>query len=156
MHQDYRDIQKLLQSDFELIQTKDSLEFAKGAFFLGEIPRVTPFEKGCFFNDPMEDDTALAFRTDKGAVVISGCSHAGICNICLHAKEVTGQELYAVVGGFHLLEDEEPPVEETIAFFKQEKPEHLLPVHCIDFDIQAKLQTVFGYERPGAGSLIEL
>ena len=156
VHHDYRNIQSLLTSDFELIQTKEARELTAGAFFLGEIPRITAFEKGCFFDDPMEDDSALAFKTNKGAVVVSGCSHAGICNICLYAQEVTGQELCAVIGGFHLLEDEDPPVEETIEFFKQEKPEHLLPVHCIDFDIQARLQTIFGYDRPGAGSLIEL
>ena len=46
----------------------------------------------------MDDDTALAFRTEKGAVVVTGCSHSGICNICIHAREVVGQELHAVIG----------------------------------------------------------
>ena len=92
----------------------------------------------------------------NGAVVVAGCAHAGICNICAHAKDVTGQPLYAVIGGFHLLRDEDPPVEQTIAWFEKEAPEHLMPMHCIDFDIQARFQTRFGGPRPGAGSLIEL
>ncbi|MEM1046378.1 MAG: MBL fold metallo-hydrolase [Pseudomonadota bacterium] len=153
---DYTAIQARLTADFDLRASKDAVEFADGAFFLGEIPRVTAFERGTFFDDPMPDDTALAFRTPKGAVVVSGCSHAGICNICEHAKTVTGQHLHAVIGGFHLLHDEEPPVEATIDYFQREAPDILMPMHCIDFDIQARFQTVFGGPRPGAGSLIEI
>ncbi len=156
IREDYAAIQKTIAEDFRVMATTDAREFATGAFFLGEIPRVTDFEKGAFEDDPMIDDTALAFRTPLGAVVISGCSHAGICNICEHAKAITGQSLYAVMGGFHLLHDEQPPVEETIAYFEREGVPHLYPMHCIDFDIQARLQTTFGYVRPGAGSLIEL
>lgn len=153
---DYADIQRRLAEDFDVRTATEPLEFAEGAFFLGEVPRVTGFEKGRFEDDPMPDDTALAFRTPRGSVVVSGCSHAGICNICEHAKTVTGQSLYAVIGGFHLLHDEAPPVEETIAYFQREAPAHLMPMHCIDFDIQARFQTVFGNRRPGSGSLIEL
>ncbi|MGA9410422.1 MAG: MBL fold metallo-hydrolase, partial [Roseobacter sp.] len=134
----------------------EPLEFAPGAFFLGEVPRVVPFERGCYYEDPMPDDTALAFQTDNGAVVVTGCSHSGICNICIHAKEVTGQSLHAVIGGFHLVNPEKPAVDETIEWFKAEQIPRLLPVHCVSFDIQARLQNEFGYDRPGAGSLIEV
>ena len=145
-----------LEQDFDLEPATGPLEIVPGAFFLGEIPRVTPFEAGCYKDDPMIDDTALAFRTNKGAVVISGCSHAGICNICEHAKSVTGQDLHAVIGGFHLLHAENPPVAETLEYFAREAPAHLMPMHCIDFDIQALMQQRFGLTRPGSGSLIEL
>lgn len=153
---DYKAIQKRLADDFNVKAVTEPHALADGAFFLGEVPRVTTFERGTFFEDPMPDDTALAFRTEKGAVVVSGCSHAGICNICEYAKEVTGQPLHAVIGGFHLLHSEDPPVDATIDYFKREAPEILMPVHCVDFDIQAKFQTTFGYTRAGAGSLIEI
>ena len=148
---DYAAIQDRLANAFAT-----HVEFCEGGFFLGEIPRTTDFEKGAFFDDPMIDDTALAFRTSQGAVVVSGCSHAGICNICEYAKQITAQPLHAVIGGFHLLHNEEPPVEQTIAYFKREKPEMLMPMHCSDFDIQARFQQEFGGPRPGAGSLIEI
>lgn len=153
---DYARIQQVLAQDFQVEPTVEATEILPGAFYLGEIPRVTGFEKGAFFDDPMPDDTALAFRTSKGAVVISGCSHAGICNICEYARKVTGQDLHAVIGGFHLLHDEDPPISETIAYFRDQAPQRLMPVHCIDFDIQVQLAALPGYERPGAGSLLEL
>ena len=152
----YEEIEKKIREDFDIVETTGPLEFAPGAFFLGQVPRVVPFERGYYYEDPMDDDTALAFKTDKGAVVVAGCSHSGICNICTYAKQVTGQSLYAVIGGFHLVHPEKPAVDETIQWFKDEKVPLLLPVHCVSFDIQARLQNEFGYDRPGAGSVIEI
>jgi 7,8-dihydropterin-6-yl-methyl-4-(beta-D-ribofuranosyl)aminobenzene 5'-phosphate synthase len=152
----YDEIESRIRTDFEIVAAEDPTEIAPGAFFLGQIPRVNSFEKGAFFDDPMPDDTALAFRTEKGAVVVTGCSHSGICNICEHAKSVTGQRLHGVVGGFHLMHNEKPAVDETIAYFEAETPEVLLPVHCVEFDIQARMQRIFGYARPGAGSVVEI
>lgn len=154
--QDYADIQAVMQRDFEIVASAEAHEFAPGAWFLGEVPRVTSFEAGCFEDDAMEDDTALAFQTPKGAVVVSGCSHAGICNICEHAKQVTGQRLHGVIGGFHLMKAEKPPVDETIAYFKAEAPEVLLPMHCVDFAYQVKFHNAFGCPKYGSGDVIEL
>ena len=153
---DYAAIHEVIARDFEVVPSKGVHEMAPGAFFLGEVPRVTGFESGKFEDDAMEDDTALAFRTEKGAVVVSGCSHAGICNICEHAKSVTGQPLHAVLGGFHLLAAENPPVDETIGYFQREAPEILLPMHCVDFPTLSKFHQVFGSPKYGAGDVLEV
>jgi 7,8-dihydropterin-6-yl-methyl-4-(beta-D-ribofuranosyl)aminobenzene 5'-phosphate synthase len=80
----------------------------------------------------MDDDTALAFRTEKGAVVVTGCSHSGICDICAYAKEVTGAEaILAVVGGFHLSgADFETVIKPTVASLKELQPQYIVPTHC--------------------------
>ena len=153
---DYLKIQEVLRHDFDLVESEGPFEMTEGAFFLGHIPRVTPFERGMYKDDPMPDDTALAFRTGKGAVVVAGCSHAGICNICEAAKAVTGQDLHAVIGGFHLLHDEDPPIDETIAWFRREQVPLLLPMHCVEFDILARFHTELGTAKLGAGSVIEI
>jgi 7,8-dihydropterin-6-yl-methyl-4-(beta-D-ribofuranosyl)aminobenzene 5'-phosphate synthase len=68
--------------------------------FLGEIPRKFSFERtkpgkhtivlpdGSTRPDLLLDDSALAFRCRAGLVIITGCSHAGICNITEYAREV--------------------------------------------------------------------
>lgn len=145
-----------IKNDFEVMETSAPLEFANDVFFLGEIPRIMPFEKGGAGKDPMPDDTAIAIKTAKGAVVITGCSHAGICNICEYAKKITGQSLYAVLGGFHLLGNKENVTEQTIAYFQQEKPEKLFPMHCVDFPNMVKFHTHFGCPKYAAGDTIEL
>lgn len=132
------------------------MEFSKDIFYLGEIPRINNFETGNFKNDKMLDDSAIVIKTSKGAIVITGCSHSGICNISEYAKIVSGQKLYAVIGGFHLFEDNESAVNKTIEYFKMENPKHLLPMHCVDFSTKVKFQINFGSKKYSTGDLIKI
>ncbi len=143
-----------LQTDFKIIPSKKPLEFSEGIYYLGEIPRESTFENGIYKNDSMHDDSAIAVKSSKGTIVITGCSHAGITNICEYAKKVTGQELYAVIGGFHLFENNQIAVNGTIEYFKKEKPKYLYPMHCVDFPTLAKFYTIFGIEKLSTGDTI--
>ena len=136
----------------------------EAVWFLGEIPRKndfearkTPFyymEDGQRHPDFLMDDTALAIRTDRGLAVVSGCSHAGICNICEYAREVTGEErLHAVLGGFHLLEDSDV-LESTLDYFRKVRPDHLYPMHCTALPALARFYEAFGIEKLGAGDAV--
>ena len=54
-------------------------------------------------DDIVKDEISIAIKTENGLVVLSGCSHAGICNIVRNAQKIFNeQKVYAVVGGFHL------------------------------------------------------
>lgn len=53
--------------------------------------------------DDFSHEQSLVFETDKGLVVLNSCSHGGIVNIVNEAKEALGKNVYAVVGGFHLM-----------------------------------------------------
>jgi 7,8-dihydropterin-6-yl-methyl-4-(beta-D-ribofuranosyl)aminobenzene 5'-phosphate synthase len=152
----YQDYNIRLEESFNacLIKPKDPFEFIKDIFFLGEIPHTTSFEKGLYKGKPIPDDSAIAVRGKEGAIVISGCSHSGIANICEYAKKVTGQDLYAVIGGFHLFEKETEAVEGTVAYFKKEKPKYLYPMHCVDFPTLTKFRNVFGIEKMSTGDVI--
>ena len=143
-----------LKQDFEIITSKAPLEFTPDCFYLGQIPRVTNFENGSYEDDDMHDDSALVFKTSEGAVVVTGCSHAGICNICEYAKEVTGQKLHAVIGGFHLFEDNLKAFEGTMKYFDKEKVKKLLPMHCVEFSLLAKMQQKFGFRKYSSGDTI--
>ncbi|MDX9801771.1 MAG: MBL fold metallo-hydrolase [Spirochaetia bacterium] len=145
-----------INNDFLITASSRPLEFAPEIFFLGQIPRTNSFEKGRHRDDAMLDDTALAVKTDKGAVVITGCSHSGICNICEYAKKVTGQKLHAVIGGFHLFKEDPEAVEGTIAYFKKEDIENLYPMHCIDMATLCRFYSEFAIEKLCAGDSIVL
>ena len=146
----------VLRRDFDLLTSKSAVEFAPDIIFLGEIPRNTAFEKGGCKGDAMLDDSAIAIKTDKGVVIISGCAHAGICNICEYAKEVTGLPIYAVIGGFHLFEDDHEAVEATLDYFQKENPPHLYPMHCVDLPTLTKFHQRFGTKKYSAGHVISL
>jgi 7,8-dihydropterin-6-yl-methyl-4-(beta-D-ribofuranosyl)aminobenzene 5'-phosphate synthase len=149
---------------FHLILEKEPYQISDSIYFLGEIPRRNDFEaqKTAFFymdgekkcRDFISDDTALAIETQKGLVIITGCSHAGICNIIEYARQVTRQgKIFAVLGGFHLLGD---PIQlqKTIEYFKKNRIEHLYPMHCTDLPSLSKFHETFGIKKFCAGDSI--
>jgi 7,8-dihydropterin-6-yl-methyl-4-(beta-D-ribofuranosyl)aminobenzene 5'-phosphate synthase len=113
------------------------------ALFLGEIPRLTAFEKVgttfCYEDngqdrlDLIEDDTALVFNVKgKGLVVLTGCCHSGIINTVKYAQKVTGvNEIFAAMGGFHLSgADSDLVVAPTATALLELNPRYVVPAHC--------------------------
>ncbi len=111
--------------------------------FLGEIERLTDFEKGMpntYYEDdegehwdPIEEDTGIVMNLrGKGLVVLSGCSHSGIVNTVAHAKKLTGvDEVHVVMGGFHLTGPAfEPIIDRTIEGLRALDPDYVVPTHC--------------------------
>jgi 7,8-dihydropterin-6-yl-methyl-4-(beta-D-ribofuranosyl)aminobenzene 5'-phosphate synthase len=145
-----------LEATFELTSSKEPVELLPDIFYLGEIPRYTDFEQGVFKDDPMPDDSAIAVKTDKGVIVVTGCSHAGVCNIVEHAKKATGQQLYGVIGGFHLFEDDPAAIQGAIAYFKQAQPTFLYPMHCVDHAAMSAFYNEFRVMKYGAGDVFEV
>ena len=153
-----------IAQNFELIESVAPCEIAPDVFFLGQIPRVNDFEaRRMPFHqvtgdrqvpDFILDDSALAIRTARGLVIVSGCSHAGICNIVQQARTVTGENrLHAVLGGFHLLGNPEQ-LERTIAFFETNRVEHLYPMHCTDLAALSRFHQRFKVRKLCAGDRI--
>lgn len=150
---------------FDLILSREPYQIADEIYFLGEIPRRNDFEaqKTTFFymngreklQDFVMDDTALAIRSKKGLVIVTGCSHTGICNIVEYAKEVTKQDkVHMVMGGFHLLGDQ-VQLKETIDYFLKNRVDHLYPMHCINLPSLSKFYEIFKIEKLCAGDTIE-
>lgn len=149
-------VEDIVRRDFDFRPSSGVCEFAPGHFYLGEIPLTVSWEKGVYNEEHLKDDSALAFKTKNGCVVVTGCSHAGISNICEYAKKVTGQDLYAVMGGFHLFEKDSESVDGALEYFKKEKPVHFYPMHCIDFPTMARFYNEFKMPKLGAGDILEL
>lgn len=109
----------------------------------GEIPRKTDFEKGFpqhqvftdgkWQSDPwILDDRAIVINVKKkGLVIVSGCAHAGIINTALYAQQITGSNVLAILGGFHLAGKEcESRIDRTVEELKLLNPKLLAPSHC--------------------------
>ena len=122
---------------------EDSTLASGGVLVLGEIERITEFEKGmpgmeaeingAWVADRFPDDRGVAVKVkNKGLVVIGGCSHAGIVNTVKHAQKVTGTpKVHAVLGGFHLTGPMmEPVIGPTMGEMKKINPDYIIPTHC--------------------------
>ncbi len=75
-------------------------------------------------------EQSLILRTDKGLVVITGCAHPGIVSILKHISKITGENIYLVLGGFHLLNLSESALGELIKEFRELGVEKVAPSHC--------------------------
>lgn len=134
---------------FTLRLSRTPVRVTERLTFLGGIPRTQAFEPpeaigevfldGAWRPDTMADDSALVYRGRDGLSVITGCSHAGICNILSYAKAVCGEErIAAVIGGFHLMTDS-PRVTSTAQWLAQRRIAQLCPSHCTCFAARAAI-----------------
>jgi 7,8-dihydropterin-6-yl-methyl-4-(beta-D-ribofuranosyl)aminobenzene 5'-phosphate synthase len=125
----------------------------------GEIPRVTPYEKGfpghlrrsedgsSWDPDPLiMDERFLAVRVrHKGIVVFTACSHAGVVNVLLHArKSFSPERVYAVAGGFHLSAANEKIIPETVRDLGAFGLSVIAPGHCTGWRATHALVSAFG------------
>jgi 7,8-dihydropterin-6-yl-methyl-4-(beta-D-ribofuranosyl)aminobenzene 5'-phosphate synthase len=111
--------------------------------FLGEIPRKFTFEHtdpgkrkirlpdGTMEPDQLLDDSALAFRSNSGLILISGCSHAGICNIAEYARDICGENrVIDIIGGMHLLSPDPQRIKSTGEYLHDLRLQALHACHC--------------------------
>lgn len=56
-----------------------------------------------YFLGMVQEQALLASLRDRGLVLITGCGHPGITTMVKHARQFTGKDVYAVVGGLHLI-----------------------------------------------------
>ncbi len=131
--------------------------------FLGSVPRLNHFEaKTTSFIDEngnedfVPDDSALAFIKNKELIIISGCSHSGICNICEYAKSVTGiNNILAIIGGFHLKRIDSQ-TRKTIEYIKNENTATVIPSHCTELPALAAFHFEFQSRHLKTGNIINL
>ena len=138
-----------------LFQPTDPFPFVPGLITTGEVGRQTEFEEvgialftlagGRVVQDTMKDDISLVAQVrDKGLVIVTGCSHAGIVNIVKHSVEMTGERrIAAILGGFHLLSASEERIGKTVAALSQFDIELISAGHCTGFKAQAALYQTF-------------
>jgi 7,8-dihydropterin-6-yl-methyl-4-(beta-D-ribofuranosyl)aminobenzene 5'-phosphate synthase len=138
-----------------MLEARGPVAIAPGVMTTGEVPRIEPFEKvedfwtikdGQYCQDKIPDDQALAINMEgKGLVVITGCAHAGIINTIKHAQKITGvEELYAVIGGFHLMGADEKRIEATAKALQPLDPAIVRPGHCTGQKAVCRLQEALG------------
>jgi 7,8-dihydropterin-6-yl-methyl-4-(beta-D-ribofuranosyl)aminobenzene 5'-phosphate synthase len=155
-----------LSKNFPIKLSKDPIWLTERILFLGEIERTNDFETkkpiGSIMKpdgeepDYLYDDTALAYKSSKGLVIITGCSHSGICNIIEQAKKLCKEErVIDIVGGLHLLDPPEEQLQGTLEYLKKLNPEKMHACHCTDLNSKIALSAVVDLKEVGVGLVLE-
>lgn len=96
-------------------------------------------------------------RADKekglGLIAVTGCSHAGVVNTARHVKRSQQQEgkedearedqeedIFAIIGGYHLATSDEAAVHATVHDLKALNPHFLVPGHCSGWRVKMAIE----------------
>ena len=144
--------------NFDIISIDaEPFELSENLIFLGAIPELTNFEgkknfknrkfilpSGELLDDFIEDDTALMYKSSEGVVIITGCSHSGICNIIQYAIDTSKKKwgiskAKTVIGGLHLINSAPDLLSKIIDFLKNKGISEIYPCHCTDLNAKIAL-----------------
>ncbi|MCK4730747.1 MAG: MBL fold metallo-hydrolase [Candidatus Aenigmarchaeota archaeon] len=113
----------------EVIKIKEPLEIHENIFSTGELRNI---------------EQSLAVKTEKGLIVIAGCSHPGVKNILKAASEFGNP--VGLIGGLHGFRD----------FDLVRDLKLICPTHCTQFKSEIKSRYPDKYIEGGAGKVIEI
>ena len=148
--------------------TEDIFNITENVILFSNFERNTEFEvlnkkfyikqNDQYVIDDFSDEIVLAVKTEKGLVVILGCSHVGVVNILKTIIKRTGMGIYCVVGGSHLIEADELRLNNTIKYFKENNISILRLSHCTGENAIRKLQYEIGnkFVYNNTGNVIEI
>jgi len=149
-----------LAKQLDMHLSKKPVFLNENLVFLGEIPRKNDFEgiltfgkkDGAQEGDTVVEDSALVYKTSKGLVIITGCSHAGICNIIEYAKHICKDfRIFDIIGGLHLQDPSRRQLEGTLTYFKDLGPDFVHACHCTDLASKIALSRVVNLKEVGVG-----
>jgi 7,8-dihydropterin-6-yl-methyl-4-(beta-D-ribofuranosyl)aminobenzene 5'-phosphate synthase len=138
----------------------------------GQVERTTSYEKGFpvqqarvdggdWEPDPWtwDDQNVVMNVRDRGLVIVSGCSHAGVVNVIRNAQRITGEQRVAgMIGGFHLTGSAfEPFIPQTVADIALLGVERLVPAHCTGWRATHALARALpdAFVQPSVGTTFE-
>jgi 7,8-dihydropterin-6-yl-methyl-4-(beta-D-ribofuranosyl)aminobenzene 5'-phosphate synthase len=124
---------------------------------MGTFIKYPPFEENPQFIGMPE--LSVSFATEKGEILISGCSHSTIETIVQETKKVRKGKIHLVVGGFHLIPYKREYIEGLAKRMKEEyEVESVAPAHCTGHLGFSIFQKVFGdkYIFFGLGERVNL
>lgn len=113
----------------EAIKVKEPLKIHENIFSTGELKNI---------------EQSLAIKTEKGLVVIVGCSHPEVKNILKAASQFG--KARALIGGLHGFND----------FHLLEDLDFICPAHCTQFKSTIKSLYPEKYVAGGAGKVVEI
>ena len=129
----------------ELVEVQQVANIANGVYSTGEMGTGIA-------------EQALVLSMTRGLAVITGCGHPGILEIVRRAREIGGDKIYLVLGGFHLDGAKEERIKEIITDFQRLGVRKVAPCHCTGDKAIDLFREAYGEDsiQDGVGQVIEI
>ena len=129
----------------EYIDVSGNIEVCKNVYSTGELGTSIK-------------EQSLVIETEKDLIVITGCAHPGIVEIVRSAIESSGEKVYLVFGGFHLISHSKAEIKEIIKEFREIGIIKAGPCHCSGEPAREMFKEEYGedFEEIGVGRVIEI
>lgn len=103
-------------------------------------------------------EQALVILAPPGPVVITGCAHPGIVDIVARAKEIAGEDIYLVMGGFHLSGARREEIAHVVDTLRALGVRKVAPCHCSGDVARELFEASYGsdYIPAGVGRVLEV
>jgi 7,8-dihydropterin-6-yl-methyl-4-(beta-D-ribofuranosyl)aminobenzene 5'-phosphate synthase len=147
-----------LKADYRL--SAQPMKIVPNLYSTGEIPLSQRTEKqgiasrvrhkvdGAYEWDPVIDDLSLILVTKDGLVLITGCCHTGLLNVCKRAKSLFNKKIAAVIGGTHMAEYNPQEVAHVADVLEREYDlPDLYLCHCTGSNAITQLKEKFGASK---------
>jgi 7,8-dihydropterin-6-yl-methyl-4-(beta-D-ribofuranosyl)aminobenzene 5'-phosphate synthase len=89
-------------------------------------------------------EQSLVLDTSMGVVVVTGCAHPGILNIVRKARQLVHKDVYLVMGGFHLLNENLSEIDRIIRALKEMGVQKVSPSHCTGEEAILRFKKAWG------------
>ncbi|MDR1499209.1 MAG: MBL fold metallo-hydrolase [Rickettsiales bacterium] len=160
------DLETFMKTNFEVILMEQPHRLTNNLIFLGKIERTIDFEgknslgevkmpSGEYVDDYIDDDTAMAYDSKHGLIVISPCAHSGICNTVKYAQKIMGKnKMTDVIAGTHLKDASNELIEKTIETLRKMGVNRAHFCHCTG-KAMGHIKTLMNCENTGSGLVLE-
>ncbi len=132
-------------SEAKLVEVCDPVKICENTYSTGEL--------GAWIKEQ-----SLVVKTTKGLVVITGCAHPGVVNVVQQAKKLLKDDVYLVLGGFHLCWMNPLQLKGIVNGVKKEEVKMVAPCHCSGDLARSAFENVYGdnFIRVGVGKRLEI
>lgn len=100
-----------------LIEVQRPMKLCKGVYSTGELG-----------SDIKEQ--SLIVQDESELIVITGCAHPGIINVVNKVKELLKEDIFLLVGGFHLSGKNKNELKKIVSSLKKAGVRNVGPCHC--------------------------
>lgn len=153
--------EKLEKDGVEFIQYDTKKELFPGIWITGPIERMHDernwYEGGKIkteqgiIEDNIPEDQSIAIATSNGFVLVSGCGHAGVVNTIEQIRsDIYDMNLFAIIGGFHLVQASDEQLEWTAEKLLQFGVSRIIGAHCTGINALYTLRNLLGLDRTRA------